>query len=184
MLERLQKLLQNEDGIGVIEFAAIAPFLVLLCLGGFELSRLMLVHMKLEKVSYTINDVVSQQTSITNSQLNQYVSAAAQIMQPFTFSSGGVVFVSSVYQSGTNPPEVKWQYTGGGTLGSSSQVGHTGGWATLPTGFTLNDKDNIIVVEVFYNFTPVFGKFAVGASSIYKRAIFKPRLGSLITAPT
>lgn len=176
---------RNRDGIVATEFALMVPILLLLLLGGFEMTRFMLVHQKAEKVSYTVADVVTQNTSITNAQLAQIITAAAQIMQPYTFGSNGVVIISSVYQSGTvNPPTVNWQYTGGGTLSRSSQVGSVGGNATLPGGLTLNDKDNIIIAEVYYVYTPVFSGGVVGTQDIYKSTVFKPRLGALTSTPT
>lgn len=177
--------IKSTAGIVATEFALMAPLLLLLLLGGMEISRFMLLHQKTEKVSYTIDDVVTQNTTITNAQLAQIVTAAAQIMQPYTFAANGVVIISSVYQSGTvNPPTVRWRYTGGGTLARTSKVGSVNGYATLPGGLTLNDKDNVIIVEVYYRYSPMFSGGVVGTQDIYKSTVFKPRLGALTTTPT
>lgn len=168
-----------------MEFALVLPLLLVLCFGGFELSRFILISHKLEKAAYTVTDVVAQQTSITTSQLNNIMAAASEIMQPYAFRDNGVIILSSVYQSGAvNPPTIKWQYTGGGNLyGAASKVGQVGGYATLPAGLTLSDKDNVIMAEVFYKFEPVFAGEVVTPSDIYKTVFFKPRLGSLTTPP-
>ena len=55
--------------------------------------------------------------------------------------------------------------------------------ATLPTGFTLNEKDNIIVAEVFYEYEPIAPGLLFDKAAIYRRAIFKPRLGLLTADP-
>lgn len=168
-----------------MEFALVLPLLLVLCFGGFELSRFILISHKLEKAAYTVTDVVAQQTSITTAQLGNIMSAASEIMQPYDFRENGVIVLSSVYQSGSvNPPTVKWQYTGGGSLsGAASKVGYVGGYATLPSGLTLADKDNVILAEVFYKFSPVFAGDVITPSDIYKTVVFKPRLGSLTTPP-
>jgi len=47
---------------------------------------------------------------------------------------------------------------------------------------TLNDKDNVIVTEVFYNYQPMITTNGViTGTTIYKTAVYKPRLGDLST---
>ncbi len=177
-------IIRNRSGVAAIEFAMALPVLLLLFLGGFEVSHLLLLHQKSDRIAYTVADVVTQSTTVTNAQLNQILNASAQIMQPFTFGANGVVIITSVYQSSTNPPTVRWRYTGGGTLPRTSQIGSVNGTATLPSGLTLNDRDNIIISEVYYRYTPLFPGIIFDARDIYKTVIFKPRLGALTTPPT
>ncbi len=185
-LTRCKEFRKAEDGLAYLEFAITAPFLIALLMGAVEITRYILVTQKVEKVAVTIADVVSQGSTISNSDLNNIIVAAAQVMQPYTFSSNAYVIISSVKQTGTytvsNPPKVSWQYKGGGTWAQNSQVGTPGTSATLPSGMTLFDKDNIIVTEVFYNFQPILSTNGViGTTSLYKVGIFKPRLGDLST---
>lgn len=176
--------LRAENGVAAIEFALTAPILMLLLLGGVELSRFILLHQKVEKVAYTVSDVVAQSTSVTRSQLDQIYTAAEQIMLPYSFGADGVVIVNSVYKSSSNAtPTIRWVYQGGGTLARTSQIGVANGNATLPPGLTLNDKDNIIIAEVYYTYRPLLTGSMIPVTDIYKMAIFKPRLGALITAP-
>ena len=117
-------------------------------------------------------------------QLEQAVTAAATIMEPYEFSPMGIVYISSVYKQGVNAPTVRWQYSGGGTLTRTSQIGSVGNNATLPNNLTLNDKDNIIIAEVFFSYAPFMtdGIFAENVD-LYQVTIFKPRLGALTTPP-
>ncbi|MDX2073350.1 MAG: TadE/TadG family type IV pilus assembly protein [Alphaproteobacteria bacterium] len=175
---------QCRRGVAATEFAVALPFLLVLMLGGIEISRYVIIHQKLEKVAYTIADVVSQSDTITTAQLNQAVIAAATIMEPYDFSPDGVVFISSVYKSGSNAPTVRWQYSGGGALSASSQIGAVGAVAAMPNGLVLNPSDNVIISEVFYRYQPFLtgGVFA-DDEDLYKVTIFKPRLGALTTPP-
>lgn len=185
--QNIKKLLSNQKGVAAIEFALILPFLLLLLLGGFEITQFLLLNQKLDKVSYTITDVVSQNTSLTNAQLNQIMSASVQIMKPIPFQNEGVVILSSIYKNGNNAPVVRWQYKGGGLLVRSSRIGNVNQNAILPNELTLNDKDNVIIAEVYYTYTPIFSTFSqnfLSATDLYKVAIFKPRLGDLTTPPT
>lgn len=171
-------------GVAAVEFAFVAPILLTLLLGGYELGQYFLVHQKVEKVAYTVADVTSQQTSVTGAQLNQILESAAQIMDPYEFGSDGVVIITSVYKAdATSQPVVRWQYSGGGTLARSSKIGTKNQVAALPDGLTLNAADNIILAETYYEFAPQLTEAVIGEEELYKVAIYKPRLGALITDP-
>lgn len=180
----LRRLASDNGGVAVVEFALMLPFLITLFAGGFELTRFILLNHKLEKAVYTVSDVVAQQTSVSGAQLEQIMIAATEILQPFQLGSNGVIVLSSVYRQNTsNPATVSWQFSGGGTSVNTSKIGTVGQPAALPDDFHLNSKDNIIVAEIFYSFTPLLGGDEVGTADLYKFAIFKPRLGALTTAP-
>jgi hypothetical protein len=106
-------------------------------------------------------------------------------MQPFPFGSNGLVIVSSIYKPPGQTAVIEWQYAGGGTLTKTSQIGVTGGAPLLPNGLTLNDNDNVIISEAYYNFTPLFlNADSFLAGTVYRVAIYKPRLSPLINPPT
>ncbi|MBY0407902.1 MAG: pilus assembly protein [Rickettsiales bacterium] len=183
---RLRAFRQEEEGLAFLEFAITIPFLMALLLGGVEITRYILITQKVEKVAVTISDVVSQGSTISTAGLNSIITAAQQVMLPYSFGANGYVIVTSVRQTGaytvSNPPRVAWQYGGGGTWTHSSQIGTPGTAATLPNNMTLFDKDNLIVTEVFYNFRPIIGTQPfVETNSMYKVGVFKPRLGDLST---
>lgn len=173
-----------QRGVAATEFAIALPFLMVTMMGAIEVSRYVIIHQKLEKVAYTISDVVSQSDTVTSAQLSQAVQAAATIMQPYEFSPNGVVFISSVYKNGADAPTVRWQYSGGGTLTRTSEIGVVGAVASMPNGLTLNASDNVIISEVFFRYEPFLtGGIFANDQELYKVTIFKPRLGALTTPP-
>lgn len=169
---------RSQDGIAYLEFAIALPFLLALFLGAVEVTRYIIIAQKVEKATVTVSDVVAQSNSITTDQLDQLVEAASQIMLPYTFQDKGYVIISSVTKDGSSPPFVNWQYAGGGTWVQSSQVGSAGTTA-LWVPFDLEDKENIIIAEVFYNYSPILDNGLIDIDMIYKVATFKPRLGTL-----
>lgn len=177
-------LLRNNQGLAAVEFALAAPLLITLCLGGFELARYTLISLKVEKIAFTVADVTSQNKTLTNSQINDIFEAAEQIAAPFEFSTIGVVYITSAYRAtGDAYPTVRWQRSYGNAA-SVSQIGTAGLTATLPNGLTINQRDNVIISEVYYQYTPIFSLGLIGPSTLYKTTIFKPRLGDLTTSPT
>ena len=179
LLRSLRSLLRADGGIAYVEFAIALPFLLALFLGAVDVTRYILITQKVEKVSVTVSDLVAQYQSMSTSQLNNLIIAAGQVMQPYPFGASGYVIVTSVTKTGTNQPVVNWQYTGGGSWTKPSRIGTPGAQATLPAGFTMNDKDNIIIAEVFYNYAPLIVNGVVSQSAIYRTAIYRPRLGAL-----
>ena len=182
----LSRFSRASEGIAAFEFAIIAPLLLTLFMGSIEVTRYVLITQKAQKTAMTIANVVAQAQAINNAALANIVDVASQIMQPYTFGANGYVIISSVTQTGVqtnlNPPKVSWQYRGGGNMNPApgSKIGQTNGTATLPNNLPLNNGDNIIVTEVFYNYTPMIATNGIlGNSTIYQVGLFKPRLGLL-----
>ncbi|WP_164879520.1 TadE/TadG family type IV pilus assembly protein [Afifella aestuarii] len=168
--------------MAALEFALVAPFLVLLLLGGFDLSRYILVQQKVDKMAFTVADTISREQILTSSMANQLFVASAQLMKPFDFGANGLVILSAVARNEDESKlRVKWQCKGGGTLEAASRIGKIDDIADVPGDLTLDAKDYLIITEVFYEWTPPFGNFFLGDHGVYKYAMFRPRLGQLTT---
>ncbi len=175
----------SRRGIAAVEFALTLPIWITLLLGASDGAYCMLVNERADRIAYTVTDVVTQYQTISIANLNDIVQAAGQIMQPMSFGGNGLVIVTSVYKPAGQNPVICWQYRGGGSLSKTSLIGSVGGVPSLPNGLTLNDNDNVIISEVFYNFTPMFiGEALFSANTIYRTAVYKPRLSPLITVPS
>jgi TadE-like protein len=209
MLRQIRKLLRNERGVAAIEFAFTAPPLMLLFVGLVEVSMKLWSTQKAEKLAVTISDVVAQAQTVTVVGLEDIVNATDDIMEPFDFGNNGKLIISSVYrEEGEAVAKVNWQCTKDwaadadedNPFPADSKVGDEGDDAVLPPELTLNEKENVIVAEVYYRYDPILPGLLFGenpllqrligepvegqASEIaYRRAFFKPRLGALTNSP-
>jgi len=175
----------SRSGVAAVEFALTLPIWITLLLGMSDGAYCLLINEKVDRISYSVTDIVTQYQLISIANLNDVVQAAGQLMDPFNFNSNGVVIVTSVYKPQGATPTICWQYTGGGTAPYGSQIGNVGGVPNLPNGLTLNDNDNVIISEVYYNFTPMFVNANIFTSGpIYRTAVYKPRISQLIVPPT
>jgi Flp pilus assembly protein TadG len=174
------RLLKNQLGLAAVEFALALPMMIILTFGSIEVTLYVLVTQKVERVAVNLSDIVAQSTTVSTAQLNEIIKAAGQVMLPYNFSTDGYAIISSVSKTGTNAPVVKWQYKSSG-IAQASKVGVVNGNATLPSGFTMADKDNVIITEVFYNYKPILSGTIYSSSQIYRHSIYKPRLGNLTT---
>lgn len=179
-----------EQGVAYIEFAFCLPVLLIMFLGSIEVTRYLLIVQKLEKTVSMLTDVTTQVNPntgpITATQMSQMFGTAQDMMNPYTFGSSGFVVLTDVTQAGSNNPIVNWQYCGGGTLSAHSAVSGSnsgsqaiGQPATLPSGFSMIAGEEVVIGEIFYAFTPVTTQNAVKAQTLYRTAVFMPRLGAL-----
>jgi hypothetical protein len=182
---------RSRRGMAALEFALSLPIWITLLLGATDGTMMMIEAQRVDRISYSVTDIVTQSQTLKITDLDSIVLAAGQLMQPFTFGQNGVVIVTSLYKPAGLATQITWQYIGGGTLARGSKIGSCTGISTnctapqMPDGLTLADNENVIVSEVYYAYTPLFINAGfLAAGDVYRTAIYKPRLSPLITPPT
>ena len=187
---RPAEFLGERRGGVLIELAFAFPVVVLLVIGCFDMARMLLLNQKLDRAATITADLATRPQSITQTDVNNILAVVTDILAPFEMGANGVVIVSSVSKAAGENAKVDWQRTGGGTLSVSSHIGVPGGGVpTMPGGFVVDDGENVIVTEVFYDYAPVFldklGYFGVStAAQLSHVTIRRPRRGDLSTLGT
>ena len=175
-------LIEDRRGGVLIEFAFIMPLLLFVMLAGVDLVRFAMLQQKLDRAAVTMADLVSQYDTMSTTQLDQLFLAIEHVIEPFPLGANGRVIVSSISRVDVpDPVLVDWQRFGAGSATATSDFGVGGGNATLPTGFTVNAGESVIVAEVFYDFEPLIFEFILPARRVQHRALFRPRFGTLST---
>jgi Flp pilus assembly protein TadG len=173
-----------KQGIAVVEFALALPVLMTLFYGTIEVTRYILITQKVEKLAHSVADMAAQEQVAKIDTLNQVMVAGSDIMNPFAMTTNGKIIISALYREpNAASATVSWRQEGGGTFTSSSQLGLVGATAITPTGFTFDDRENVIAAEVYYQFSPLVSCQFFGTKTVYRVAFYKPRLGALLTAP-
>jgi len=175
----LRRLKSDRRGVTIVEFALVSPVLVTMIIGGFEISRYVLLQQKLNGVSASMADLVAQAETLSAAELNSLFTSVDYLVKPFEMGSSGVVIVSSIGAVNGAPPTVFWQRTGGGTMTHASEFGSEGQPATLPAGFVIRSGESLIVAEVYYDYSPLLGDQFVANAELYHRAFLRPRFGAL-----
>lgn len=176
----------RERGVAALEFALTLPIWLAMLLGGSDAALMLMQNQRVDRIAYSVTDIVTQSKLVTKADLNTILLAAGQLMEPFAFGNQGVVVITSLYKPAGQGTQVTWQYSGGGTLSRGSKIGIvSGNSVTMPNGLVLNDNENVIVSEVYYTYNPLFVNAGpLKAKEMYGVAIYKPRLSPLITPPT
>ena len=169
----------NRRGSVFVELAFMVPILGAILVGGVEIGRYMMIHQKLSRLADSTSDLVAQKKTLTTADLDDVFESASYLLDPFEMGSDGVIFITSVTAPPGEDPLVDWQVSGAGYGSATSTVGGPGDTASLPTGFVMDDNENIIIAEVFYDYSPaIFEKFT-SPRTIYYRVLDRPRFGAL-----
>ena len=96
---------RDSSGLAAVEFALIFPIILLLFLGSFETTNLVLAYMKLEASAETAADLVAQtrvNTVLQSTDFTNITNAAKQVLSPLP--TGGallkIAFASATYNTG------------------------------------------------------------------------------------
>jgi Flp pilus assembly protein TadG len=177
-----RQLWANDEGVAGIEMAIITPVLLILLCGGGEICLYARSHFQASQMASTVADAVSRYKAITSSDITSIFTVSSEIMGTADFKENGTVILTSVSRTGGATPTVAWQCKAG-PIESASKIGKVSETATLPGNLPLDATDNVIVAEVFYQYSPLFADSLPVEKQLYKTAVFRPRLGSLTSAP-
>ncbi|GLK76075.1 hypothetical protein GCM10008171_13290 [Methylopila jiangsuensis] len=178
----LARLRRSESGLAATELALCAPMLLLLTLGGADLARYANAYDKVGKIAFSVTDVTAQYQSLTADGVKQVFLISGQNLPGYVSGKTGVTILSSLYLDGTTP-RVRWQCASTKGTKWASKIGSEGGIASVGANLFGDAKDNVVVAEVYYQFTPIFSYFISGTQDVYAKGLFRPRLGALNTKP-
>lgn len=174
----LRRLLDAQGGSILAESAMTLSILALISLAGVEIGRYMLLHQKIERVASSVGDLIAQAPTLSMTDAANVFAAIDEVARPFEMGPKGLVIISSVSLDAGGDPALNWQCSSGGLSGTSN-VGQSGGAASLPSGLSVDAGDTLIVAEVRYQYTPFLYSALIGASQLYHTAFFRPRQGTL-----
>jgi len=163
ILSALQAAWRCQRGAAAIEFAYLAPLLILMLLGTIEIGRAISMDRHFSLATSTASDLVAREESLGTSDENAQTNLKAMMdsiqlmMKPYDAST----LKMGVFQVRASPDDatdtrVDWSYSFNGyTVPSQCDT------YALPSG--LVDKGaSVIVVESSYIFHPLFADFVPG----------------------
>ena len=160
------------QGAVAVEFALLAPVMVVLLLGVIGLAQTMTAANKVQQATATIADLVTQSREVDTAALEAIVTAGRQILYPFP--AGAALFggrVICVRFDGT-PPAVTaralWTYSFGDQPGTSPDLSRF-------TGLAQPEID-VIVVSVEYRHELAVPSPVFNSLTIRELAVSRPRV--------
>lgn len=184
MLKRLRTFARGASGMAAVEFALIAPFMMVLFFGLVELCNALNAHQKVTSVASTAADLTGQAKSVTAADLADIFAASSAIMTPFSASDVSIV-VTSIGGSGQrNVGKVLWSVTNGHGVahnaGDTIDIGNpatlnAGDIGLLPADCASGAQCSLILAEVSYTYRSSYAKIITGDLPMTDTFYTKPR---------
>jgi len=141
------------SGIAATEFAIIVPLMLVLFFGVVEFSTAVAVDRKVTLVARTVSDLVSQNTTVTPSQVTGYLGFGTLVMSQYAqapYSAATLQATVSELFVDPNTHTAKVQWSNGYAVRPTGQV------VTIPAPLMV-DGTYLIFSEVSYLYTPTVG---------------------------
>jgi Flp pilus assembly protein TadG len=163
MITKLRNHLKSRiEGTAAIEFAYIAPLLLLMLLGTIEVARAVGMDRRFGLVTAMISDLVSREKSLgtsagtTQATLQGMMTSATTVMSPYpttglTFKIRSIMALKADTTQGT----VKWSYDCTPTSCSTSADKAACASYALPAGIVTMGS-SVVVVESSVSYSPIF----------------------------
>ena len=161
------RLSRASDGVAAVEFALIAPVLLILYFGVTELSDGLMAHTKMTAVASTAADLAAQDTSITDKEMSDIFSVLNAIMFPYPTDNTKIV-ITSVVGAGNGKAKVRWSDA------QNTAARAVNSLVSLPTGL-ITGNGSVILAEVTYIYTSPAGQLIYGQIPFSDTFYVRPR---------
>jgi Flp pilus assembly protein TadG len=175
---RSRNLQHDQYGLAAVEFALILPIMLLLFLGSFETTNLVLAYMKLEASAETAADLVAQtrvNTVLQSTDFTNVTNAAKQVLSPLQTSGTllKIAFASVTYNTGS--AVIDWQTE----VNSATPITT----ATIPNNVSLanlgnqtnGSTDSVIIATLTYSYSSPFTYVLSSSYTLTESAFNRPR---------
>jgi Flp pilus assembly protein TadG len=162
-----------QSGMAAVEFALILPILVVLWIGGVEVTQALSVDRRLNNLASSIGDLTARRKQLSLSQVDEIFDIAPGAMFPYT-ADGLEMRLTAVAIDSDGNATVDWSRADGVTAYADDQTVNDLVPENLrPAG---GSSSQIIMSEVYYTYTPAVGYVITGDLDLEDRMFFVPRL--------
>ncbi|WAC60481.1 TadE/TadG family type IV pilus assembly protein [Brevundimonas sp. SL130] len=175
----LRRLAGDERGVSAVEFALIAPVMILFYAGLVDLCQGYMALKRTSHVAATVADLASQSTALTATDVDNIFDAGPDIMAPFN-STALEQRISSVTRVSSSTYKVDWSRSSKSTGALSGDLTVAG--AKVPADL-LADGESVIIAEAAYTYASPFQQF-LPEFRFERRALLEPRRTAVITCST
>ncbi len=170
---------RDRSGLAATEFALLVPLMLVLFFGTVEVSSGVAVDRKITIAARALSDLISQATTVTDTDFTNTFAAGAIIIAPY--DAGPIkAKISQIYVNADKVAKVVWGKAYNDTARAANDVVTT----SLPAGLLIPDT-YLIWSEVNYRYVPVLGYVMdqVGVT-LGEQTFTRPRQSTCVTYKT
>jgi Flp pilus assembly protein TadG len=158
MIKLVRRFIASTRAAAAIEFAIIAPMLLVMLIETYDIGNAIAVYMKVRSATFALASITNTYATGTfgmqTTDMSDTMTKVSQVLAPYS-SSPGTFTVSQIKATSASNATVSWSYSLNGTA-------HTAGTSwTLPTQLKGNSNNScnsypcyLIYAEVSYSYTP------------------------------
>ena len=179
LMNRWRDFMGDDRGVGAVEFAFVAPILVVMYIGAVEMSLALAVDTKVSRAGNITLDLITQGTTTSRAELSAMNDVAESVLAPYNATGVELKYTAiKVSEDGTTAT-VQWSW-GNVTLKPYAQ----GTVVTIPDSLMVADAYYVRgEIEMTHNFITSI-KFTPSPSAtsldLHETYYMRPRLGTLI----
>lgn len=166
---------RNSDGVAAVEFAFIAPILIIMLFGVFEMGRAYSAHRRFLSASYMIGDLVAREKELTTDGLRGIYQLAPTVMGGYSSDKAILsVEVLPVQIQASKPDEVRSYAT---PERFNKTIPSCGAQIVSDDvkDILKSSTQGLIVVTSTYEYKPLFASSIVGSMTWTNVSTFAPR---------
>ena len=183
MMHRLRTLARDRSGAALIEFALMAPVLMLMYCGAYVVSDMVTCGRKISLAAHTISDLGSQYASLTSAQAAAILTNSAYVIAPYSGTNASMR-LSEIQVTDASHAIVVWSKAqNGSALVIGTIVNLPANMAPIdmqPNLLTLTPGSYFIMGETSYPYTPAFGMGWLPSPVLYNRYFMLPRVSTSV----
>ena len=171
----MQRLWKDARGLGAVEFAMTAPFLILLYVGSFQLMDAISCYRKVSITTHTLADLITRQSTTTPADVDQTLQAARQVMTPYSTANATLV-ITEVHIDHDGNQGIVWSRSNDGTTVSNSDL-------DVPSSIAVPDT-YLILSHIIYRYQPPVAGKLIGPLTFQDHIYMNPRISDSICLNT
>lgn len=174
LVETVQAWRRNSDGVAAIEFAFIAPVMITMFFGVFEMGRAYSMHRRFINTTYMIGDLITRERTMSAADLQGIYDLIKPVMAGYPVDSNLTIQIVPLYVPKTQPNIVRVYATPAGR-GSSAPACTTYSVTDDEKKLVQSSAAGLILVKSTYDFKPLFVYPLIGSMKWEYESMFAPR---------
>jgi Flp pilus assembly protein TadG len=180
LLQRLNKIItlkifKEKSGVSAVEFALIAPILIMAYLGLTELTLGMMASRRSSHLAASVGDLTAQSETLTNANITDIFAIGASMLDPFVAGPDLKIRISSITMGADLKAKVVW------SDGSNYAPHSVGQVIAEVTSGQLSVGDSLIKTDVTYKFTSPIGNLLPINTDFSDTFYHHPRNGAAVS---
>ena len=190
MIKRFRRFIESTRGVAAIEFAVVAPTLLVMLIETFDIGNGVAVYMKVRTATFAMASIANQYSTganaIQSSDMTAITGSASAILAPYS-STPVTAKITQIKLTSASAATVSWSYASSGTAYTQGAS-----WTRLPSQLTSTNSCNsypcyLIFAEVSYAYTPALLTTFVSTINLGDSIYVTPRSSPCVqyqTTPT